>query len=144
MHPGTKERSDAILYRAYLDESEGHMEKALSTYAEVIESSPSAQAMMEAVWKTLWIKYRSGGYDEAYKVFSVHEPSFKGFKGFDKLLYWAARSAESAGMEREADALYERLCFGFRGKYYCQLAEDRTGAIGGRKARLRSRPRPCK
>lgn len=130
-HPGTKERTDAMLYQAYLDESEGHMEKALSTYAKVIESSPSTQAMMEAVWKTLWIKYRSGGYDEAYKVFSIHEPSLSAFKGMDRLLYWAARSAESAGMEREAEALYERLCFGFRGKYYCQLAEDRTGAIGG-------------
>ncbi|MBI5238160.1 MAG: lytic transglycosylase domain-containing protein [Deltaproteobacteria bacterium] len=130
-HPGTKERTDAMLYRAYLDESEGYMEKALSAYAEVIEKFPSTQAAMEAVWKTLWIKYRSGRHDEAYKVFSIHEASFKGFKGLDKLLYWAARSASKAGMEKEAEALYERLCFGFRHGYYCQMAEDRMGAIEG-------------
>ncbi|MEK7679723.1 MAG: transglycosylase SLT domain-containing protein [Deltaproteobacteria bacterium] len=129
-HPGTRERTDAMLYRAYLDESEGYMEKALSAYAKVIEVFPSTQAAMEAVWKTLWIKYRSGRHDEAYKVFSIHAASFKGSKGLDKLLYWAARSAESAGMEREAEALYEMLCSGFKGKYYCQLAEDRKGVIG--------------
>ena len=97
----------------------------------VIPPRPTGPIKFFSVWKTLWIEYRSGGYDEAYKVFSINEPSFKGFKGMDRLLYWAARSASKSGMETEARSLYERLCPGFKGRYYCQLAEDRIGAIGG-------------
>ncbi|MDP2690714.1 MAG: tetratricopeptide repeat protein, partial [Deltaproteobacteria bacterium] len=125
-YPLSIERARALLFLARHYASRNMAPEAIETYKKVIDGFKGTASAEKAAWSTGWLYYRSGRFEDAFKVFSVHPASGGELPRF---LYWAGRSAENMGGIDEAARRYRLLCAAYGADYYCRMAEKRLGSL---------------
>jgi soluble lytic murein transglycosylase len=124
-------RARFLLLLAAHHTDRGRFDQAIGTYRKVGEMTGQEGHSAEASWRTGWLLYRTGRYEEAVRSFDqTLRPQPNG--PFSRAaLYWKGRSLEKAGDSQNAMVAFQTLCREAPNAYYCQSARLRTRGAGG-------------
>jgi len=104
--------------RAQLLEAHGRYQEAFEIYDRLVAPG------QRRTWDFTWLLYKTGQYDAAYENLAAMAERSSGERQA-KYLYWAARTLENAGKEREARKVFERVQNDHRTRYYGLQASNR-------------------
>jgi len=85
------------------------LDRAEAYFNKVLRSGPSRPAMVDALWKTAWIRYRKKEYDGAARGFRQIRTVSRGSAIERPSRYWEARSLLLSGRSGKAESLLKQL-----------------------------------
>lgn len=104
---------------------------AITYYGELARRFPTQHNAASAHWRTGWLNYRLGQYDEAARLFDEQVRLYAGGKEIPSALYWRGRIFEDQEHKPSAAAEYYRTIVRvYPHYYYAMLAQDRLNQLG--------------
>lgn len=94
-------------------------------YERATTTSPQAASSDEARWRRGWIRYRSGRYAEAERLFLQYANAHPGTPRAAANLYWAARARLQ--QKQDATGLFRTVAVTYPLTFYGQRARERLG-----------------
>jgi soluble lytic murein transglycosylase len=129
--PASPWLQEALLSAGNMYMLRGEFETSIRFYSEIYHRQPGGKYASAAHWKTAWLTYRLGKYDEAAQLFDEHLAQYPGSQEVPAALYWRGRTAEDRGDQRLARAYYRKLSDNFRHYYYANLCRNRLDKMAG-------------
>lgn len=113
--------------RAEFYEDHGRYDKALEIYSEIFSAG------RKRGWHYTWLLYKNAKFEQAYENFSrLAERSYG--RNRAKYLYWAGRTLERAGKDREAIEIFAEVAENYTFNYYGLQAKNRLLDIEQRRS----------
>ena len=95
-------------------------------HARAAEVAPEAPSADEARWRRGWIRYRTGRYAEAERLFLQYGRAYPRTARAAANLYWAGRARQE--QKQDATALFRTVAETYPLTFYGQRARTRVGA----------------
>lgn len=123
------QKSTILFYVGVWLEDHNHTDQALAVYKQAGKLYPESRIGMRSHWRTGWIHYQAGSFNEAVSAFEKIVGADKPTNSVPQFLYWMGRSLEHENKKQAVEA-FEELCAQYPYTYYGQLG-DRCSSSGG-------------
>ncbi len=105
--------------------------KAIEYYGELAKRFPADKNAAAAHWRSGWLSYRLGLYNDAAKIFDDQIRLYPGAAETVSALYWRGRLYETQDHEPAlAAANYNTISRAYQHFFYAQMARARLTALG--------------
>ncbi len=104
-------------------EDQGTEDKALTLYRQVAQAPEQTGQRTEALWRTGWIQYRTGQFQEAARTFREVLNGKEDGPMRPQAHYWLGRSLERQ-QDTQAAEVFVQVCRRYPLTYYCQWVQS--------------------
>ncbi|MFH1114476.1 MAG: transglycosylase SLT domain-containing protein [Pseudomonadota bacterium] len=108
----------------------GMFEESLAHFSRVLKMTGKRSVKTDVHWKTGWIKFRTGKYEDAAEAFLRARTEFPGGRITNASLYWQARSLMHLDRGNEAKDLLKQIVRSSPLDYYGQESAELLRAMG--------------
>ncbi|KPJ67598.1 hypothetical protein AMJ44_07190 [candidate division WOR-1 bacterium DG_54_3] len=129
LYPNSHSADDALYYLGRYYKMEDNLHEALQSYENLIALHPNSELYPDALWQIGNIYFKQGDYKKAYSQFS-QALRLPPERASDKLIFWAAKSAEKMGATKDAISIYKITISRYDHSYYGYRAREELNKYG--------------
>ena len=137
-HPGHSLADDALWQAAKAAERGSDFMRARDLFSRLADRYPDSPKSDESRWSAAFMLYCSERYRESLQSFRTAGARASEPHIVDQSFFWAGKSAENLGLEREAGTMFQRAAANFPRSYYSSRAVS-MGYEGDKGKRLPQR-----